>query len=46
MQIVGLIVGVVPLIRKLMIGTDAPLHVIEDSVTMLGYVMSASKNFS
>ncbi|XP_027913068.1 protein PIN-LIKES 3-like [Vigna unguiculata] len=35
-SIVGLIVGVVPLIRKLMIGTDAPLHVIEDSVTMLG----------
>jgi len=38
MQIVGFIVGVVPLIRKLMIGSDAPLHVIEDSVVMLGYV--------
>ncbi|WVZ12302.1 hypothetical protein V8G54_016832 [Vigna mungo] len=37
-SIVGFIVGVVPLIRKLMIGSDAPLHVIEDSVTMLGYV--------
>ncbi|KAG2376318.1 Protein PIN-LIKES 3 [Vigna angularis] len=35
-SIVGFIVGVVPLIRKLMIGSDAPLHVIEDSVTMLG----------
>ncbi|KAK7367165.1 hypothetical protein VNO80_09174 [Phaseolus coccineus] len=35
-SIVGFIVGVVPLIRKLMIGSDAPLHVIQDSVTMLG----------
>ncbi|XP_047176122.1 protein PIN-LIKES 3-like [Vigna umbellata] len=35
-SIIGFIVGVVPLIRKLMIGSDAPLHVIEDSVTMLG----------
>ncbi|XP_014519218.1 protein PIN-LIKES 3 [Vigna radiata var. radiata] len=35
-SIVGFIVGVVPLIHKLMIGSDAPLHVIEDSVTMLG----------
>ncbi|KAL2348726.1 hypothetical protein Fmac_002726 [Flemingia macrophylla] len=34
--IVGFIIGVVPQIRKLMIGSDAPLHVIEDSVTMLG----------
>jgi len=38
MQIVGFMVGVVPLIRKLMIGSDAPLHVIQDSVTMLGSV--------
>ncbi|ESW30036.1 hypothetical protein PHAVU_002G119300 [Phaseolus vulgaris] len=35
-SIVGFMVGVVPLIRKLMIGSDAPLHVIQDSVTMLG----------
>ncbi|RDX79175.1 Protein PIN-LIKES 3 [Mucuna pruriens] len=34
--IVGFIIGVVPQIRKLMIGSDAPLHVLEDSVTMLG----------
>ncbi|KAL9328335.1 hypothetical protein ACSQ67_003338 [Phaseolus vulgaris] len=37
-SIVGFMVGVVPLIRKLMIGSDAPLHVIQDSVTMLGSV--------
>ncbi|KAH1266746.1 Protein PIN-LIKES 3 [Glycine soja] len=36
--IVGFIVGVVPQIRKLMIGGDASLHVIQDSVTMVGYV--------
>ncbi|XP_020227003.1 protein PIN-LIKES 3 [Cajanus cajan] len=34
--IVGFIIGVVPQIRKLMIGSDAPLHVVEDSATMLG----------
>ncbi|TKY70218.1 auxin efflux carrier family protein [Spatholobus suberectus] len=34
--IVGFIIGVVPQIRKLMIGSSAPLHVIEDSTTMLG----------
>ncbi|KAG5145142.1 hypothetical protein JHK84_030685 [Glycine max] len=34
--IVGFIVGVVPQIRKLMIGGDASLHVIQDSVTMVG----------
>ncbi|CAJ1930730.1 unnamed protein product [Sphenostylis stenocarpa] len=36
MQIVGFTVGVIPPIRKLMIGRGAPLYVIEDSVTMLG----------
>ncbi|CAL0313088.1 unnamed protein product [Lupinus luteus] len=34
--IVGFIIGVIPQIRKLLIGNDAPLHVIEDSATMLG----------
>ncbi|KAG4990806.1 hypothetical protein JHK82_024299 [Glycine max] len=37
MVIVSFIVGVVPQIRKLMIGGDASLHVIQDSVTMVGY---------
>jgi hypothetical protein len=37
MQIVGFIVGVVPKLRSLMIGSNAPLHVIEDSASMLGY---------
>jgi hypothetical protein len=36
-QIVGFIVGVVPKLRSLMIGSNAPLHVIEDSASMLGY---------
>lgn len=34
--IVGFIVGVVPWLRRLMIGSNAPLHVIEDSASMLG----------
>ncbi|MED6143498.1 hypothetical protein PIB30_006759 [Stylosanthes scabra] len=34
--IVGFIVGVVAPLRNLMIGSDAPLHVVEDSVTMVG----------
>lgn len=38
MQIVGFIVGVVPWLRRLMIGSNAPLHVIEDSASMLGYM--------
>lgn len=42
MQIVGFIIGVVPQLRSLMIGSNAPLHVIEDSASMLGY---ASKIF-
>ncbi|AES95391.2 auxin efflux carrier family protein [Medicago truncatula] len=36
--IVGFIVGVVPWLRRLMIGSNAPLHVIEDSASMLGYM--------
>ncbi|XP_027361179.1 protein PIN-LIKES 3-like [Abrus precatorius] len=34
--IAGFIVGVVPQIRKLMIGSSAPFHVLEDSTSMLG----------
>ncbi|KAK7406964.1 hypothetical protein VNO78_08600 [Psophocarpus tetragonolobus] len=34
--IVGFLVGVIPQIRKLMIGNNASLHVIQDSVTMIG----------
>ncbi|XP_019422512.1 PREDICTED: protein PIN-LIKES 3-like isoform X1 [Lupinus angustifolius] len=34
--IVGFIIGLVPQIRTFMIGSDAPLHVLEDSVSMLG----------
>ncbi|MED6123263.1 hypothetical protein PIB30_047538 [Stylosanthes scabra] len=34
--IVGFIVGVIAPLRNLMIGSDAPLHVVEDSVTMVG----------
>jgi len=36
MQIVGLIIGVVPQFRKLLIGDKAPLHVVEDSIVMVG----------
>ncbi|OIW09609.1 hypothetical protein TanjilG_28208 [Lupinus angustifolius] len=35
-KIIGFIIGVIPQIRNLLIGNDAPLHVIEDSATMLG----------
>ncbi|TKY68934.1 transporter YBR287W [Spatholobus suberectus] len=35
--IAGLIIGVVPLFRKLLIGDKAPLRVVEESVVMLGY---------
>lgn len=41
-QIVGFIIGLVPVLRTFMIGSNAPLHVVEDSVSMLGY---ASQNF-
>ncbi|KAF9686565.1 hypothetical protein SADUNF_Sadunf02G0002400 [Salix dunnii] len=34
--IVGLIIGVIPLTRKLMVGNDAPLRVIQDSASLLG----------
>lgn len=39
MQIVGFTIGVVPKLHSLMIGTNAPLHVIEDSASMLGYIL-------
>ncbi|XP_061341726.1 protein PIN-LIKES 3-like [Gastrolobium bilobum] len=34
--IVGFVIGVVPQVRNFMIGNNAPLHVIDDSVNMLG----------
>ncbi|XP_016201343.1 protein PIN-LIKES 3 [Arachis ipaensis] len=34
--IVGFIVGVISPLRNLLIGSNAPLHVVEDSVTMVG----------
>jgi hypothetical protein len=35
--IVGFTVGLIPQIRKAMIGESAPLRVIEDSASLLGY---------
>lgn len=35
-QIVGLTIGMVPRIHNLMIGDAAPLHVVEDSASLLG----------
>ncbi|XP_022641611.1 protein PIN-LIKES 3-like [Vigna radiata var. radiata] len=34
---VGLIIGVVPQFRRLLIGDKAPLHVVEDTTVMVGY---------
>ncbi|XP_061362921.1 protein PIN-LIKES 3-like [Gastrolobium bilobum] len=34
--IVGLTIGIVPQFRKLLVGNNAPLHVVQDSVVMLG----------
>ncbi|XP_060193513.1 protein PIN-LIKES 3-like [Lycium barbarum] len=34
--IVGILIGVVPLLRKLMIGNEAPLHAIHSSASLLG----------
>ena len=36
-QITGFVIGVVPQIRTFLIGSNAPLHVIEDTAFMLGY---------
>ncbi|KAK4266189.1 hypothetical protein QN277_027149 [Acacia crassicarpa] len=35
-SIIGLIIGVIPPFRKALVGENAPLHVIEDSISMLG----------
>lgn len=43
-QIAGFVIGLIPQIRNLMIGTDAPLHVIDDSAALLGYQI-VSQNF-
>ncbi|MED6194042.1 hypothetical protein PIB30_024809 [Stylosanthes scabra] len=34
--ICGFMIGVIPQLRNVLIGSDAPLHVVEDSVSMLG----------
>ena len=36
-QIVGFIVGLVPQIQRSMIGDEAPLRVVQDSASLLGY---------
>ncbi|XP_034682563.1 protein PIN-LIKES 1-like isoform X2 [Vitis riparia] len=36
LQIVGFIIGMVPHLRKLIIGGTAPLHVVQDSASLLG----------
>lgn len=36
-QIVGFAIGVISPIHNLMVGSNAPLHVVEDSASMLGY---------
>lgn len=35
-QMVGLVIGVVPQFRKLLVGNNAPLRVVQDSIVMLG----------
>ncbi|XP_028769594.1 protein PIN-LIKES 3-like isoform X2 [Neltuma alba] len=35
-SIIGLMIGVIPQFQKALVGDNAPLHVIEDSVSMLG----------
>lgn len=37
LQIAGFVVGLVPLIRKLIIGDGAPLRVVQDTALLLGY---------
>ncbi|XP_027337149.1 protein PIN-LIKES 1-like [Abrus precatorius] len=37
-KIVGIIIGIVPQFRKLLIGKSAPLHVVQDCLIMLGDV--------
>ncbi|KAK6939172.1 Membrane transport protein [Dillenia turbinata] len=37
--IVGFIIGLIPQIRKALVGDRAPLRVIQDSVSLLGYVV-------
>lgn len=37
LQIAGFAVGLIPLVRKSMIGDAAPLRVIQDSALLLGY---------
>lgn len=43
MQIIGMIIGVVPQFRKLLVGDSAPLHVVQDSVVVLGWASSTTQ---
>jgi hypothetical protein len=36
-KIAGFIIGVIPQIRNSLIGASAPLHVVEDSASLIGY---------
>lgn len=40
LQIIGFTIGVIPQVRRLMIGEDAPLRMIEGSASILGYYHS------
>lgn len=38
LQIAGFVIGLIPQLRNLLIGADAPLRVIDDSAALLGFV--------
>lgn len=44
-QLIALGVGLIPTLRKLLIGNTAPLRVIEDSVSLLGYSITTNCHF-
>lgn len=35
-SVAGLIIGTVPQLRRLLVGNNAPLHVVQDSASMIG----------
>lgn len=45
MQIMGLTIGVVPQFRKLLVADNALFHVVQDTITMLGWVTSTTRNY-
>lgn len=38
-QVIGFIIGTISPIRKLLIGDTAPLHVLDTSIYLIGYVL-------